>query len=306
MRVLIHWVRSKLAVPDICSGCGWTMYIMYMQAYVHTCPCEYVYVCIVYTPASAYECETTGAASFRRGGGVRESSSSTGQMLSGAGFAHQTKRESAQNWSVTKTHQWSWSEQASRPSRRTHTYTHTRAQWQSQCTRTWLPTGSFLETSRMFKFITVTLIFAKSTSKSKVNGNYNYNDNKSISHSTRSISRICLCACRKFLQKRPQATQASTPNNNSNSNRVANMAQALPSLSTLAASPSLTHPVCVCRTTCSLCTRSNTDTTKTKTTAKSVWLETEIFMNESSTQNANTVKQAPLTLWPYRGPFISI
>lgn len=69
----------------------------------------------------------------------------------------------------------------------------------------------------MFKFITVTLIFAKSTSKSKVNYKNNSNNNNnnannaSISHSTRSISRICLCACRKFLQKRPQATQTSTP-----------------------------------------------------------------------------------------------
>jgi len=38
-------------------------------------------------------------------------------------------------------------------------------------TRTWLPAGSFLETSTMFKFITVTLIFAKSTNSNNDNNN---------------------------------------------------------------------------------------------------------------------------------------
>lgn len=68
------------------------------------------------------------------------------------------------------------------PTNNPHTHSHVRIKTEAhKYTRTGLPTGSLLETSRMFKFITVTLIFAKGSSsskeksKSKVNGNYNKN-----------------------------------------------------------------------------------------------------------------------------------
>lgn len=78
--------------------------------YVRAGLCTYILVrvCVslVYTPASAYECKTTGAASIMEEG-VKARGSSTRRMLSEAGFTRQAKRERererAQNWSVTCT-----------------------------------------------------------------------------------------------------------------------------------------------------------------------------------------------------------
>lgn len=64
------------------------------------------------------------------------------------------------SWTAPKTHQWSWNIQLSLSLTSTHALIHMHTR--TQCPQGHgLPTGSFLETSRMFKFITVTLIFAK-------------------------------------------------------------------------------------------------------------------------------------------------
>lgn len=153
------------------------------------------------------------------------------------------------------------------PSNNTHKHSYVRIKTEAhKYTRTGLPAGPLLETSRMFKFITVTLIFAKGSSSSRrrarakstaTTTKKDNKNNKSISHSTRSISRICLCACRNFLQKCLKR-QIPPPAREMKARRMRTGAStAMRSLCPLVC---LCVCVCVCveHTTCFLCTQRRT------------------------------------------------
>lgn len=91
MQLVCGWTFHNVHCTYIC-----TYLLMYL---VHMYVCTYRRVCFVYTPASAYECESIGTIKGESERGSGRSGSSTRQMLSGAGCAHQVESRERAKWS---------------------------------------------------------------------------------------------------------------------------------------------------------------------------------------------------------------